>query len=146
MWSREAKGHTEFERVQNMLRGMLEVQDILHQTARDLFIPEDQCDRIQRNVDGFLLDYQKLAYKADCEKKLLFSNPTKFHMLWHWARRIRYVNSRRTNCYLDEDFVGRLKVLAQSCAVGSDTEQMLEHMFLKYTWAQHFMARDCVGH
>ena len=126
-----------------MMEAMLEVQHILHDTSSEVFVPCDECDNIETLVDLFLVEYQKLAYAADMNSKWLWNNPSKFHVLWHWARKVRFIHPRRTNCYLDEDFVGRMKVLAQACASGSNTEQVLYNRFIKRKWAMHVMGRYC---
>ena len=124
-----------------MMEAMLEVQRILHDTANELFVPLDECARIETLVDVFLLEYQKLAYATDMAKKWLWSNPAKFHFLWHWSRRVKFIHPRRTNCFLDEDFVGRLKILAQACASGASLESMLKNLFAKYKYALHLMGQ-----
>ena len=50
--------------------------------------------------------------------------PTKFHWLYHWAERSRWLNPRKGYCMIDEDFVGKCKTLAHSCAAGSEMHLM----------------------
>ena len=124
---------------------MVEVQDILADYSRDLFIPLPLCDRIVACVDDFLLRYQRLAVESEAKGAFLWNNPSKFHWLWHWARKARFVNPRLTNCYMDEDFVGRIKDLVHSCAAGSEQQHMVVAMAEKYRYAMHFIRIDCAA-
>ena len=120
---------------------MVRVQSIINDYHEDVFIPLDKCDRIANLVDRFLLCYQHLAYDSETRGEFLWSCPAKFHWLYHWSRALRFINTRRTNCYLDEDFVGRMATLIHSCAAGSDSIQMVVKMLQKYRWATHFMCK-----
>ena len=74
VWRKKSRDHPNHGAVLRMMEAMLEVQRILHDTANELFVPLDECARIETLVDVFLLEYQKLAYAADMDKKWLWSN------------------------------------------------------------------------
>ena len=143
VWLQCAKRYHDYELIEAMLKSMVVVQDHLHDHASDMFLPLDVCRDIMKHVDNFLVKYQECAFKAQEAGDLLFNNPTKFHWLWHWSRRVSYLNPRQTNCYLDEDYVGKLKILLASCSAGSDIVLITTKALEKYRWALHFACIVC---
>ena len=130
--------------VSQALTSLEEVQTIFHDYAKDVILPLDVCDSLVKHTDAFLLTYQRLAAEAEAAGAMLWSCPTKFHVFHHLARRARYINPRKTNCFLDEDFVGKVKVLVHSCVHGSEQYAMTTKMMEKYRWLLHFIASDNV--
>ena len=143
IWTEFGCNYSDYEMVRDALAMMVEVQDILSDHSDELLLPLPMADRIAHCVDQFLLRYQHLAYKAETSGKFLWNMPSKFHWLWHWARKARFLNPRLTNCYIDEDFVGRIKTLVHSCAAGSSLQLMISKMSEKYRYAMHLMSADC---
>ena len=68
--------------------------------------------------------------------------PSKFHWFWHWGQRARYLNPRKTNAMLDEDYVGKIKVLVHSCSPGTELHAMVNKSADKYRWALHFLGME----
>ena len=124
-----------------MLKSMVVVQDHLHDHASDMFLPLDVCRDIMKHVDNFLVKYQECAFKAQEAGDLLFNNPTKFHWLWHWSRRSMFLNPTRTNTFVDEDFVGKMKTVVHSCSSGSSLPHMQDVTAEKYRWGLDFNMR-----
>eukprot|EP00959_Pyramimonas_sp_CCMP1952_P393914 8253747-Pyramimonas_sp.AAC.1 len=89
-------------------------------------------------VDDFLLRYQKLAAAAESNGETLWNNPAKFHWLWHWSRKSMFINPSRTNTFIDEDFVGKMKTVVHSCAPGSSLPHMQCTSAEKYRWGLHY--------
>ena len=121
---------------------MVDVQDTLSEFPYELILPLPAAELIQRRVYDFLDSYQRLAFLSEQRGDMLYNNPTKSHWLWHWSRKARFINPRITNCYMDEDFVGKMKVLVHSCSAGTDTHMMMAKMRDKYRYGMHFLARD----
>ena len=107
VWVELGCAHRDFVIVGSALASLVETQDLLHAHSDLLILPRGIADRIRVCVDSFLVNYQKLAFQSECNGQMLWSCPSKFHWLWHWARKAYFLNPRRTNCYIDEDFVGR---------------------------------------
>ena len=141
-WSRRGARHGQFSLINETMTALLEVQDILRDHAKDLIIPEDKVVRLQTVLDTFLLGYQRLAYEAEVSGAFLWSMPSKFHWLYHLGQKCMFLNPRRTNCFLDEDFVGKMKILLQSCASGTELHKTLMKMAEKYQWGLHFLGKD----
>ena len=141
-WKEMAEGHDDYATILRMLGALEEVQSILRDFSNDLFIPLGQSDRLAILIDDFLIRYQRLSYASEEAGRFLWNNPSKFHWLWHWSRKARFVNPRRTNCCIDEDFVGKVKKLVHSCSAGADTQRMVVKTMNKYRWAMHFMSFD----
>ena len=140
-WCEFAHGFRSYEAVETALRNLVQAQDLLHSHRDEIFLPDDAVVQLQEHIDTFLVAYQGLAYRAESgDGELLWNNPSKFHHLWHLARKAKYINPRRTNVFLDEDFVGRMKTLCHSCSPGSELHQMVYKMAYKYQWGTHFLA------
>ena len=132
-----------YDHVAQALADLEDIQTVLHDHAKDLLLPTRASDELINRADNFLLGYQKLAAMAESEHgDMLFSMPTKFHMLHHLARKSRFLNPRRTNCFIDEDFVGKVKVLVHSCSSGTEMHRMSARMMEKYRRALNFLALD----
>ena len=115
--------------------------DILKANSKDMFLPVDEAKDFQKHIDRFLLTYQHLASNAEAEGSLLWNNPTKFHHLWHLSQKAMFLNPRRTNTFIDEDFVGRMKTLVHACAAGTELHHMSAKAADKYRWGLHFLAK-----
>ena len=70
-------------------------------------------------------------------------NPSRFHWVHHLAQKSFYLNPRRTNTFMDEDFVGRMKTLVHSVASGTELHRMVDKAREKYRRALHF--RPCAS-
>ena len=57
--------------------------------------------------------------------------------LWHWARKAYFPNPRRTNCYIDEDFVGRMKDVVHASSPGTD-----RHLMDRCRWGISFFLAE----
>ena len=110
--------------IQEVLTHQLELQQILHDHRDEYFLPAPEVIAFRRHINLFSRKYQQLAAEADAQAQLLWNQPTKFHWLWHLGERSQYLNPRRGNTMLDEDYVGRMKTLIQSCSAGTELDQM----------------------
>ena len=108
-WLDLASSSSIFQEVKDMLDPLLEAQIVLQSHSKELILPLPAADQLERNMDAFLLQYQRLASKAERESEYLWNNPTKFHWAWHLAHKARWVHPRRTSTMIDEDCVGRFE-------------------------------------
>ena len=143
VWQRLGTSHGRCRRINTTLTALLAIVNTLGENSAELILPAEAVDRLMRSTDEFLLGYQRLAHDAESCGKLLWNNPTKFHWLWHLSRKARFLNPRRTNTFIDEDFVGKMKGLVHSCAAGTELHGMLGKTAEKYRWGLHFLAEDC---
>ena len=68
---------------------------------------------------------------------LLFNITIKCHYLVHLSEQARFIHPAKGWCYQDEDFVGRMKIIAASCMRGSRLAQALHKIMYKYMVAMH---------
>ena len=125
-----------------MFSSLVETQDVLRDHKEYLILPSRVAKDILTRTKGFLLDYQKLAFEAEKNGECVWSMPTQFHWLYHWAERARFLNPRKTNTMIDEDFVGYAKGLAHACAAGTELHVMPVKAAEKYRWAMHFLSAN----
>ena len=118
---------------------LLNMQDILSTHADDTFLPRRVAKTFQSETLSFLQRYSLLCNWADDAKLLLFSMVPKFHWLFHLADRAFWLNPRRGNTFIDEDFVGRMKSIVASCANGTAAHLVPTRFFEKYIWGMHLL-------
>ena len=118
---------------------MCKLQGILSDHKAEPFLPVEEAKKFRTCVNKFLQDYVKLANAADDSHKVLFAVVPKHHMLFHLGLRSMFLNPRRGNTMLDEDFVGKMKDLVQSCAHGTESHLNPQKVMEKYGWAKHIM-------
>ena len=129
------------EEIGKALAHLLQCQDILHAYRLDYFLPVAEVASFRQHINSFLVLYQGLAARADLDHELLFSQPTKFHWLWHLGERSMYLNPRRSNTMIDEDFVGRMKDLIAACSAGTELDRMAPNAMQKYRYGFEFLSK-----
>ena len=116
------------------------MQKILHDHSDEAFLPLPIAARFDNFVKAFLQEYTLLANRADRIPNLyLFSMTPKFHYLWHLGKRARFLNPRRGNTMVDEDFVGQCKDLVAACASGTEAHRVPEKFLERYNWGKHIL-------
>ena len=88
------------------------------------------------SVHSYLQDYAILASQADVNNQLLWNIAPKHHYLWHLAERAMFLNPRKGNTALDEDFMGKAKKLVQH---GTASHIVPLKFAEKYLWAKHLL-------
>ena len=106
-------------RIQTCLRHVLEIQTIIENGGRDLFLAPADASTLQTRVHGFLTLYTELGHSADAAGLFLWNITPKFHFFWHFAQRAQYLSPRRGSCFIDEDYVGQMKTVGQACSHGT---------------------------
>ena len=132
---------TDKQNVSDMLRHQIGLQNILHEHKEDMCLPLQQVAAFRNHVNALCLIYQGLAAAADKAGNPLWNQPTKWHILWHLGERAQYLNPRRANTMLDEDFVGKMKDITHACAAGTELHQMQVKALAKWRWGFDLIAR-----
>lgn len=140
IWHAYGQQHDHYGLIDRTVSELEGLQNILRAHGNDMFLPVPAAEQLKRHATTFLVSYQELAFLAESAGKLLWNNPAKFHWLWHLADKARFLNPRRTNTFVDEDFVGRVKVLVHSCSAGTSLQGMVCKFADKYSWVLHFLS------
>jgi hypothetical protein len=123
----------------SMLKHQVELQSTLSDHADLPFLPLGEARLVMKAVCSILKDYTMLANIADERSLLLFNIAPKFHWLYHFGQKAIFLNPRKGNCSLDEDFVGVCKEIVQSCAHATAAHKLPASFADKYRWGQHFL-------
>ena len=123
-------------------RQLISMQSIISEYGKDLFVPPPDVLVLQDNVHEFLRVYTELGHSADRQKLYLFNMTHKFHVLLHFAERAQYLCPRRGACLLDEDYVGKMKVVAQACSSGTELHHIPGKIAQKVRWGRLCIRKD----
>ena len=93
------------------------------------FLDRDQRAALINHFENALLAYNALAVESASNNEKLYLIIPKHHALVHIAIDFG-LNPRRTQCYLDEDMVGRCKRLYNSCNAASASLRVLQRYFI----------------
>ena len=108
------------------------MERVIDDHAHELFLGPGQALQFQTHIITFLHKYTQLGHLADARGDLLWNVTPKFHYLYHLGQRSHYLSPRRGACWVDEDYVGKCKVVAARCSAGTQLHcipgKMLENM------------------
>eukprot|EP00959_Pyramimonas_sp_CCMP1952_P359697 7531623-Pyramimonas_sp.AAC.1 len=104
-----------------------------------MFFPVPVAEEFRDCTQRFLVVYTALAVKADREGALLWSEPSKFHWLWHMSDRAMYMHPRHGATMIDETFMGKIKLIAQACAAGTAAHLVPAKVMFKHQWLMHYI-------
>ncbi len=107
---------------------------MLDECRFQLFLSPVMAAEIETKVDEFLVTYSSLASTADSEGDAVFAVVPKHHYMWHWAQRAAYMNPRRGNTSIDEDFVGKMKEVCQRCTASTALFSVPSALMAKCRW------------
>ena len=133
--------HREDALVLELLDAQISFQTIMTTHAHLDLLPRRAAQELVGATDIVLNRYSLLANAADRAGALQWPTTPKFHYLWHLAQAACYLNPRRSNCAVDETFVGIMKSIVQSCANGTKAEAVPEAVAEKYGIAMHFLEK-----
>ena len=128
-----------YDNVRLMLKAQVTIQETLTDHAMDLFLPPEASQGLMECVDRVLHHYTILANKADADNIALWNITPKFHWLWHWSRKSILLNPRRSNCMLDEDYVGVIKTCVAASVSGTPMEAVPKKVMERILWGMHFL-------
>ena len=141
VFSKWQRGNEEDRWVLSMLKDQVDLQSILSDNSTLPFLPIRDAKLVLEKVCSILKYYTLLATNADSKSLLLFNMAPKFHWLYHFGKKAMYLNPRKGNCSLDEDFVGVCKEIVQSCAHSTAAHKIPVSFADKYRWGQHFLCK-----
>jgi hypothetical protein len=83
-----------------------------------LFMEERVANETSFAGCTFVQCFVWLAHSAFCDGRLLYRLRPKLHLFDHEMKRIARwrFNSKAVSCFSDEDFIGRICAIAQSCS------------------------------
>ena len=137
-WNVFRKDNEQHRRISRVLKCQVDLQTVLHEHASETFLPDavaKDCADIARSL---LKDYSLLCNQADREKKALWSMAPIFHYLYHLGQRAAYLNPRKGNCMIDEDYVGHCKKLVVASTHGTEAHVVPMKVMERYSWG-HYM-------
>jgi hypothetical protein len=145
VWREHASATDEHRLVAEVLRHQCDLQAIIDEHSTELFLPVAAAAALQKSVVDLLLKYTQLAHRADARGNLLWSLAPKFHWLWHFGERAKYLCPRRGACLIDEDYVGKIKVVGQACSSGTALHRIQLKIVDKIRWGKSLMNARLVG-
>jgi hypothetical protein len=133
-------GSEEDQWSQQLLDAMCRVQVVISDSASAMFLTDAEIRTLRTSTDEVLKLYTRLGNIANRNGDLLFSQVPKVHWAWHLAWHAQFLSPRRGACYLDEDFVRHLKLIAQRCISGTALHAIPNMVALKYRWGMHILS------
>ena len=138
-WARYMDKAVVFDvKVCECLELLLEISDLVDLTAKQTFMPEQDCIKLLQCVEALLDLYTWLGLRSDEAGDCLFSAAPKLHWLWHMAYRSIYLHPRRVSCWLDEDYMKHIKRLASSATNGVARHLVPRQVVEKYRQSMAF--------
>ena len=139
VWQRLMKATAVHRRVLSVLKLQVQIQEVLHGHSEETFLPTDVSKRFTSLVNTFLKEYTLLVNWADGQNKLLFSCSVKFHYFHHLGARAAFLNPRKGNTMVDEDFAGQCKHLVAACAHGTKAQVVPLKFAERYCWGTYII-------
>ena len=102
-----------------------------------VFLPLPTAHSFQAKVNEVLSLYSFLAQRADAEGLCLWRFVPKLHYWYHLGERCVYLNPRVTSCWIDEDYVGKVKAVVVSCTMGTPMHSVPAKVAEKLSWVVH---------
>jgi hypothetical protein len=95
-------------------------------------------------MNTFLQNYSALHGWAKANDLHLFHLVPKFHMAWHMAQLLKFLNPREAWTFKCEDYVGKISKLAHGCTFGTSRMNVSHSICSKYRWCVHLrLSRGC---
>ena len=129
-------GREDHARIGRCLQYLYNIQNTIDEYASELFFPKEVVGGFRAEIDALLSDYCALAAQADADGDLLWNLAPKWHWFWHLGHRAQYAHPRRGACLIDEDFVGKIKVVAQAALAGTQLHNVVLKVMEKYIWGR----------
>ena len=123
-------------KVQRALELQCEMQQLMDASGEVLMSTQEDALALRTMVREFLQHYADLGKTCDADLDLLFNMTPKFHWLWHLAQSALYLSPRRGACWIDETFVGIMKVIAKSVTYGLPLHRMPHSIMTKWQYGR----------
>ncbi len=144
VWARHcAADNAQHQLITAALDHQCHVQRIIDNFSTELFLPQGEAAALRGHIQSLLTAYTQLGHIADTNGDLLWNMVPKFHCLWHFGERAQYLCPRRGACLVDEDFVGKQKIVAQSCSAGTALHSIPHKVVEKDRWGKNFRHQMC---
>ena len=101
---------------------MNEVYECLDYKVNDQFpmvLPDPVVAKMRDSIDKFLFHWTFLARTSIELNNMLFNVTYKNHAAWHLGYEAQLLNPRVSQCYANEDWVGRVSIVGDSARHGS---------------------------
>jgi hypothetical protein len=139
IWHRRKRANVQLDDwVGKCLDALCAIHGILDEEPGAFFLAPDRVAALRRAIDQHLAFYSRLAAACDQQGLLLFTVAPKHHALWHIGHRSAMLHPRRGACYMDEDFVRRLKGIVQMCTAGTPLHRVPAMVLQKYRWGMFY--------
>ena len=122
--------------VRDLLVHLDDMVKLIDAHSNDVFMSVDHAKSLRRSTSSFLQLYTKLGGREDEGLELLWNIAPKFHWLEHLADRALFLSPRRGACWLDESFVGVMKIAAKSVSFGTPLHRIPLALMAKYRWGR----------
>ena len=137
VWSKECDLADAMHReVRDLLVHLTDIVKMVDAHSKDVFMSVEHARSLRGSVTSFLQLYTDLGEREDEGLDLLWNIAPKFHWLEHFADRAFFLSPRRGACWLDESFVGVMKVAAKSCSFGTPLHRVPLALMAKYRWGR----------
>ena len=120
------------KRIKTLLTVSVEMEDILEVNKDRFKFDRDVSARFEQCTHAFHQLNTALANRFHPEGVLLFNHTIKFHALLHIGLISRFMNPRLAWCYAGEDFMMKVRKVAQSSYSGTPPEKVAPKALNKY--------------
>ena len=97
---------------------------------------DHQVSLVRASVDAFSDHYRYLNHLGLQRQCLAYHVTRKCHYVWHMADESKYINPRVGGCCLaDEDYVGKISVLARGCMKCCSNKKLMRAIMVQYVQA-----------
>ena len=121
------------------LKCSVRMDNIISEHPTDICLPPEAADDFERAAWGFLGCLTALAKHYNALGLKVFDVTVKAHYLAHCALKSRDLSPRLGWCYCGEDFMGKMKKVAQASMRGVKMSKVGHKVLFKYCWGLHFL-------
>ena len=129
-----AEGNEEDSHIAAMLEGLVLVYDAVESQSH--FLSAEQVAQLREGMEACLQHYRWLhvaAYDA-APRRYMWNEVPKHHDCQHLAQQAELQNPRWSWCYPDEDFMGYLKTITESCLAGTKCHRVVSKVLAKWSF------------
>ena len=117
-----------------MLRGLDAAYTVLNSNVEHKLPPAEVAE-FQRGIEACLQHYRWLHADANDRNKLWWQEVPKHHYVQHISAQAAFQNPRYSWNYSDEDFMGCLKRICESCLSGTQAHRVVAKLVRKWAAA-----------
>jgi len=130
------------KKIELLLRMSYHMDDIVDAHSADFALPEDQSEDLATAARVHFTTFNSLKKHFEEEDYPIFQLTSKAHYVFHCCLLAHCLNPRMCWCYTGEDFMGKMRALATSCAKGALPWKVPLKMILKYLVALDLTLTD----